>query len=438
MCAARRVRTAPASRFNRDEIHDAVRAEIINTGTEILLGHVQDAHLAFVARRLAPLGVRISRLTTVPDGPDIAEALREAIGRCDLVFVTGGLGPTSDDLTRELTAELLGLPLEPASGVEQAIRERFALRGLEMAERNRRQAMVPRGATVLPNPNGTAPGLHLPPVARDGRSTPHIFLLPGPPRELCPMIDGPVLEILRSIVPDARPRSERVHSVAGLGESLVEDRVGAALGAIEGLEIGYCARPGEVDVRLIGERHVLERAEAALRGALGDHLYGGSGESIEEVTLTLLVGRGCTLALAESCTGGRLADRFTDVPGASAALLACYVTYANSAKIAALGVPSALLAEHGAVSEPAARAMAEGALLRAGSDYALASTGIAGPNGGTSDKPVGTVFVALAEAGRPTDVLREFFPGEREQFKRRVAQCAFDLLRRRLIGSFSL
>ncbi len=406
-----------------------MRIEVLNTGTELLLGNVLNTHLQFLAQTLFPLGLRLQRQVTVPDGSAIRDAVEETFGRADVVLITGGLGPTTDDITRESVAELLGMELIHDETVMAAIERRFARRNMKMSPRNRRQAQRPAQATVLPNPNGTAPGLYLAARMRGKITTPHLFLLPGPPRELQPMVTDQVTPILQRLLPP-RPAIE-MHTVrvAGLGESAVEELIGEHLLALD-LELGYCARPGEVDVRTIGLPHILADAERIIVEKLGPHIVSHDQRSLEKVLVDLLTERRETLACAESCTGGLLAHRITNIPGASAVFLGGYVTYANEVKASALGVDPQLIEAHGAVSEPVARAMAEGARQRAGTGYALATTGIAGPDGGSAEKPVGTVFIALAGKMGETLVERHRFATDRKTFKDLVSQTAFDLLRR--------
>ncbi len=404
-----------------------MHVEVINTGTELLLGHVLNTHLRFLAEALFPLGLRIGRQVTVPDGLVIREALVEAAARAEILLVTGGLGPTTDDITRDVVADWLGLRLVHDEEIMRAITERFARRGLALSARIGLQALRPPEATVLPNEHGTAPGLYLPPTAR----SPHLFLLPGPPRELHPMFTASVLPILQKVLPPRPELAMRNYRTAGLGESAVEELVGAPLLAL-GLEVGYCARPGEVDLRLIGSAEALARAEKIVAAQLGAQLVSRDQSSLEKVIVDRLSARGETLATAESCTGGLLAHRVTNVPGASAVFLEGFVTYANEAKTRALGVDAALLRAHGAVSREVAAAMAEGARTAAGVDHALATTGIAGPGGGSDAKPLGTVFIALATKLGPTTVEQHRFPTDRETFKDLTAQTALDLLRRRL------
>ncbi|CAN5811393.1 competence/damage-inducible protein A [soil metagenome] len=405
-----------------------MRAIVINTGTELLLGSTLNTHLTFLARELFPLGLRIDQQLTVPDGAAIRDALVRAMAEAELVFVTGGLGPTTDDLTREISAELLGLPLREDATVLAAITARLVLRGFPMTGRILRQAQVPAGAVVLPNANGTAPGLY---IAATG-DHPHLFLLPGPPRELHPMVRESVLPILQPLTTARAAVSHRTLSLACVGESMVEAAVGPKLLALPEVELGYCAHAGAVDVRVLGPEAAVVEAERIICAEFPEAVFTDSGESLEGVVVRLLTARRETVAAAESCTGGYLAHRITNVPGASAVFLAGFVTYANEAKASALGVEAELIQLHGAVSEAVVRQMAEGARREANATYALATTGIAGPGGGSPEKPVGTVFIALASAHAETEVLQRLFPADRETFKQLASQHALDLLRRRL------
>lgn len=408
-----------------------MRIEIVNTGSELLLGRTLNTHGHWFGQELFKLGLRVQRLTTVPDGDAIREALDEAVRRSDVVLVTGGLGPTSDDVTREAVSAVLGIELMEDEAALRSLEAFFAERQRDMAEANRRQAQVPVGADVLPNPNGTAPGIYVPPRL-NGAANCGVFLLPGPPRELYPMFAEEVAPRLRSLAgidPSHRVRELRF---TGLGESEIHDRVDAALAALEGLEFGYCARPAEVDVRLIGDAAAVAAGEDLLLSHFAEECFSRDGLSMESVVVGALAERGWRLATAESCTGGLIADRLTDVPGASAVFTHGWVTYANEAKTAELGVPADLLETHGAVSAEVARAMAEGALREAGADLAVAVTGIAGPEGGSEDKPVGTVFLAVAARRDETEVSRQFHRRNRRGFKQSVSQAALELVRRRV------
>src|ERR1041384_3243648 len=246
-----------------------MRATLINTGTELLLGDVQDAHLAFIAREIFPLGLRIEERRTVPDSETIRDASTELFPRCEILFVTGGLGPTTDDLTREMVAESLGLELHQDPELLSSLKQRLRIRGIKWAAGIARQSDVPAGAQVLPNENGSAPGFYLKTNINPRVPSPHIFVLPGPPRELQPMFRKFAMPILKSIIEVPLPVERRAYSIAGVGESLVEEAIGEKVLAIPGIDLGYCARPGEVEVRVIGDRKAVEVAEAVIRSELG-------------------------------------------------------------------------------------------------------------------------------------------------------------------------
>src|SRR6266436_1523323 len=410
-----------------------MRVVVLNTGTELLLGDVHDAHLAFIAKEIFPLGLRIEERRTVPDGEAIRNALAELFSRAEILFVTGGLGPTTDDITREIIADVVGLKMRQDPQLLASLRRRLAARGIKSTSRIARQADVPAGAQILPNENGSASGLYLKANINPRTPSPHLFLLPGPPRELQPIFRASVMPILRSFV-QVPPSTERLYKIACMGESTVEEAIGEKVLAVPGIELGYCARPGEVDVRIIGKPDAVARAEAIIKSQLGPSIFSVAEENLEEVIVKLLTARNETLAVAESCTGGLLANRITNVPGASNVFVAGYVRYANQAKIDMLDVDPKLIEKHGAVSEPVARALAEHARTCAGSNYALATTGVAGPTGGSPEKPVGTVYIALRA---PDDIMvkKLFFPSDRETFKQLTAQAAFDLLRRKILGT---
>ncbi len=416
-----------------------MRLELITTGTELLLGNTLNTHLTYLGEKLLPFGLRIGRQLAIPDGDVIRESLLESFPRNEIVIVTGGLGPTSDDITREITADLLGMSLAEDAEVLQRIKDRLAKRRREVNEQTRRQAQVPVGAQVLPNDFGTAPGLYFPAQAHcpaTGGPSPHLFLLPGPPRELKPMFTNIMAPILREICAGKTKLTEmRNFRLAGLGESEVSAVVEPALLALGDVEIGYCARMGEVIVRVLGTAEQMEAARNVVAASFPQQFFSATDQSLEFTLVDLLKRFGRTVATAESCTGGLIAHRITNVPGASAVLTRGYVTYANSAKTELLGVPEAMLAAHGAVSQEVCTAMVEGCLARADTDYAVAVTGIAGPDGGSAEKPVGTVFIGVASKdGKPTLVERHLFPYERETFKFVVSQTALDLVRRRCIG----
>ncbi|MBJ7256465.1 MAG: competence/damage-inducible protein A [Akkermansiaceae bacterium] len=412
----------------------AVRIEIINTGTELLLGNTLNTHGAWFGRELFKLGLRISRQTTVPDGDAIRESLQEALGRADALIVTGGLGPTSDDLTREITADVLGLEMITDESALRSLEGFFALRGKPMVAANLKQALCPVGADILPNPNGTAPGIYVPPRI-NGESNCAIFLLPGPPRELYPMFHVEVVPRLRALAGIEIAHEALVLKFTGIGESDFHQGIDSALAAVEGLEYGYCAHIGELDLRMIGEAEALAEGRRITLDRFGSYLISDDESSLEKTVVRLLTEKGIKFATAESCTGGLIANRITNVPGASDVFTHGFVTYANAAKSEMLGVSQKDIETSGAVSEIVARAMAEGALKKSGAGISVAVTGIAGPSGGTEDKPVGTAWIAVAMLGGQTESFSVYHPRNRKDFKLAVSQSALEAVRRRLIAT---
>jgi nicotinamide-nucleotide amidase len=409
-----------------------VRVVVINTGTELLLGEVLNTHLRFIAREIFQFGLRVDEQRTVPDSLTLQETFAEIFPRAEIVFVTGGLGPTSDDITRELVSEFLNLELLENSPVHEAISRRLALRRIPATKRIWRQALVPRGGQVLPNENGTAPGIYIAANIDPKTQSPHLFLLPGPPRELEPMFRDFVVPIVRKITAASEKVVMRNFRIANMGESIIEKKIGDAVLAVPGIELGYCARPGEADVRVIGSAEAVSKAEMIVREKLGDAIFSVGDETLAAVLVRFLSERKQTVAIAESCTGGFLANEITNVPGASKVFVAGYVTYSNEGKIRTLDVSRESIEKFGAVSAQVGTEMAEGVRKRAGTTHGIATTGIAGPTGGSAEKPVGTVFVALSSENQPTRCEKFFFPTDRETFKQLVAQRAFDLLRRAL------
>lgn len=416
--------------------------ELVNTGSELMLGRVLNTHQQWLCRRLADLGHMVSRQVAVPDaGADIQQAVREALGRADLILTTGGLGPTSDDITRDLIAQLFGKDLREDASSLANIEQFFKSRGRAMPERVRVQAMVPEDALVLPNLHGTAPGLALHLASNPFRPgyEAWLIMLPGPPRELRPMFDSSVIPLIHDKFPAANSFVCRTLRTTGIGESLVEQHVSGPLAkaVAQGLQIGYCARPGQVDVRLTAEglraRDLVDDAERTVRRLLSKWIFGTEDDDLETAVIRLLTEQKKTVAVAESCTGGCISHLLTNVPGASAVVLGGFITYSNEVKEKLVGVRHEDLVAHGAVSEVVARAMAEGARKVLGADYALSATGVAGPSGGSTEKPVGTVFIGLSSASGT--VAREFFnPYDRETFKIVTANQAIELLRRSLLG----
>ena len=408
-----------------------MRIELINTGDELLVGRVLNTHQQWLCRQLADLGYEVSRQVCVPDSrPRIQAALRESLDRAELVIATGGLGPTSDDLTCRCAARVLGRKLLLHLPTLSAIRHYFAARRRPMPAHVEVQAMIPEGATVLPNPNGTAPGLALD-ISPGGQC---LILLPGPPRELRPMFLASVVPLLKRKFPLSSPFQCRTFKTTGLGESVIEKKIAGPLRPLvrDGLQLAYCARVGEVDVRLAARGKkaaaLLAKGGKVVEKLLGPLIFGADDDSLESVLIRLLAARKKTLAVAESCTGGFLSHRLTNVPGASAVFLGGVVAYSNQVKQDLLEVRAETLSRHGAVSEPVAREMAGGARRLLGADYALAVTGIAGPSGGTPEKPVGTAFIALSQH-KGTDVLLQYSPVDRETFKFAISQRALDFLR---------
>ena len=418
-----------------------MEVELINTGSELMLGRVLNTHQQWICRQMADHGYTVDRqIGIADDGSVIQGAVREALTRSDLIITTGGLGPTSDDLTRDLIAQLLGKSLSEDPAALANIERFFQARSRPMPARTRVQAMVPDGAVVLANAHGTAPGLAIRVDPRPGQTSPRwLILLPGPPRELHPMFLDQALPLIEREFPLETPFVCRTLRTSGMGESMVEERIAGPLKrwTDEGMDLGYCARTGEVDVRLVSRRAdavaKVAEAEAVCRELLAKHLFGTDDETMEGVVVRSLTERTKTVGTAESCTGGFIANRITNVPGASAVLRGSVIAYHNDLKQTLLNVPESLLAAQGAVSEPVARAMAEGARTLLRVDYALAVTGIAGPGGGSAEKPVGTVFIALASAA-PTVVLKQINPFDRETFKYVTSQQALNLLRRTLLG----
>ena len=413
-----------------------MRIEILTTGTELLLGTTMNTHGKWFGEQLFKLGMRVQRLTTVPDGDAISDALRECVSRADAVIVTGGLGPTSDDLTREATAAVIGAELIEDEAAMRSLEAFFAARNLEMAAANRKQAQAIVGADVLPNGNGTAPGIYVPPRLNRAANC-AIFLLPGPPRELYPMFRDEVAPRLVGLAGLSKPPGMLELKLAGVGESNLQEEIDADLAAIRGLEVGYCARIGEVDLRLIGEDAAVAAGRALAMEKFSKQIFSEDGSTLETTVVRLLTEHGLTLATAESCTGGMISNRITDVPGSSAVFTHGFITYANEAKRQVLGVPQELLDRHGAVSEPVARAMAEGAQKVSGCDIAVAVTGIAGPDGGTEEKPVGTVWIAWARKDQPTLAVRKIHPRNRKDFKLATSQSALDGVRRLVDRSYT-
>lgn len=408
-------------------------AEIVSVGTELLMGQIVNTDAQFIASHLAPLGYRALYQVTVGDNPArLAGVVQSALARADVLLFTGGLGPTDDDLTKETVAQALGLEMAVVPEEEARLRAYFASRGKEMTPNNLKQARFPTGSIILPNPNGTAPGCIM---EADGKAA---ILMPGPPRELYPMFRDHVLPYLE------KRSGVRLHSrelrIFGMGESEVTYRLRDLIAAQTNPTIAPYVKTSEVTLRVTaqcqddaeGERLVAPVIDAIL-ARLGSIVYSTNGEPLPALCVRLLLRQGATLAVAESCTGGMLASSIVDIPGCSACFLEGAVTYANGAKVRRLGVSEGTLATDGAVSLACAQQMAEGLRAAAGTTYALATTGIAGPDGGTPEKPVGLVYVALAGPGR-TEVRKLLLSGDRARIRTAATLHALDLLRRSLLG----
>ncbi len=408
-------------------------AEIISVGTELLMGQIVDTNAQYISQRLAEAGINQYFRATVGDNHDrLYDTIRTAVERADLVILTGGLGPTEDDLTKETAADVLGYGgdfiLHEASLA--AMERRFSHMHRVMTANNRKQAMFPKEALIMPNANGTAPGCIL---EKEGKA---VILLPGPPREMVPMFDESVMPYL--LKRNQGKLYSRTLRIYGMGESAVEDRLRDMIDSQTNPTIAPYALTGETTLRVTARCRDDAEGEAlvrpvieAIRQRLGDVLYSTHGEQLHEVCARLLTAQGKTLAVAESFTGGLLASTLICVPGSSAWMLEGCVTYSNAAKERRLGVLPQTLAAHGAVSRETALEMARGMRGTSGADFALATTGIAGPDGGTPEKPVGLAYLALAyEGGEEVHELR--LVGNRERIRGTGVLEALDMLRRRL------
>jgi len=413
-----------------------VQAELIAIGTELLLGFTVNSNTAFLARRLAELGVDCYHQVTVGDNPGrLARAVHLSLTRADWVITCGGLGPTVDDVTLPTLAKAAKRSLVLDRAIVHRLRERFARLGIPMPQANLRQAYVPHGAVVLPNRIGTAPGFILP-LRRK-----LLIALPGPPQELEPMFTEQAIPWLKRRYPATGILVSRTVELTGITESEVDSKVADLLRLRGNVTVGIYAHPAQVDLRITARgrtaataRSAIRRIETAIRQRLGPLVYGADDETLEGVAGRLLARRRRTLAIAESCTGGLVGHRITQVSGSSAYFAGGIVAYANRMKASLAGVPASLLRKHGAVSDPVARAMAVRIRHAARTTYGLAITGIAGPTGGTVEKPVGLVYIALADPRRVV-CHRHQLTGDRATVKWKASQAALDLLRRTLLGS---
>ena len=413
-------------------------AEILAVGSELLTPYRSDTNSLYLTARLNELGIEVRAKAIVGDSAaDLAALFEHALARADLVLLTGGLGPTADDVTRETVAAVLGLPLDEDADILASLRARFAARGVPMPEINRRQARVPRGATILPNLNGTAPGLWLEAADRV------VVLLPGPPRELQPIFQEHVGPRLAGRTA-GRGLRRRVIKVTGRPESQVEEIAQPVYRKMADwttpVDTTILAAPGQIELHLSARGadldevdRVLEQAVQMLASTLGDIVFSTDGRNLPDVVGDMLRRRGARVALGESCTGGLVLGRLTDVAGSSEWVLGGITAYADDVKVAQLGVPAELIADHGAVSEPVAAAMAQGARERLGAELGIGVTGIAGPAGGSATKPVGTVVIAVSLG--PLEEVRTFrFLGDRQMVRQQATQAALEMARRALMS----
>lgn len=406
-------------------------AEILSVGTELLMGQVLNSDAHYIAKSLAPSGIDLYHQTVVGDNPKrLKDAIALAFSRSDVVLFTGGLGPTDDDLTKETVAEAMGFRLEFYEDQWQILKDYFESKNRTIAPNNRKQVLFPRPCRILPNPNGTAPGCIM---EKDGKAA---VLLPGPPRELIPMFDHYVMPYL--LERSGHRLYSREVRIFGMGESEVAYRLDHLIKNQTNPTIAPYVKTGEVTLRVTARCQNDAEGEALvlpilseIRSLLGDLVYSDCGEELKEVCHKALLANGQTLSVAESCTGGLLASAFVDQSGSSGYFTEGAITYSNEAKMRRLGVSEKTLREHGAVSEACAREMAEGIRRAAQTDFALSTTGIAGPDGGTPEKPVGLVYVALAT--KETTLVKELrLWGERARIRHLTVLHALDLLRKYL------
>lgn len=415
-----------------------MKIELVTIGDELLLGFTIDTNAAHLARELSAIGVEIERRTTVGDRADIiAAAVRDALDRTGAVITTGGLGPTSDDLTKPAIAALFGREMtfdeEHFAWMAERWRRRF---DREIPVANRQQAMIPAGARKLRNLHGSAPGIWL----EDERGR-WVAMLPGVPREMRGMLADTLLPIVGERVSGDRVVRSRTLRTTGVAESLLAERVEPVAGALGDVSLAYLPNVDGVDLRVtvrgvptVDADRRLEAAAAQLRSVVGDDAYGEGTADLAAVVLDACRARGLSIAVGESCTGGMLGERLTGVPGSSDVFVGGVIAYADEIKTSLLGVPAAIIREHGAVSEPVVRAMATGARDRTGAEIGIGITGIAGPDGGTPEKPVGTVWVGVDVAGEVQSALLHSW-GDRQEVRQRAAQAALNLARRALGGA---
>jgi len=414
-----------------------MKCEIIAVGSELLTPYRQDTNSLFLTEKLNEIGVAVTFKTIVGDKRrDLVSAVRTALGRADLVAVMGGLGPTEDDLSREAVAEALGVGIRRDNSIVVELAQRFAQRRMQMTDNNLKQADVIEGAVVLPNAHGTAPGLWM--DTKFGHHRKLVMLVPGPPGECKPLFAGQCIPRLKAILPP-RHIAKRVLKASMIGESAADTLLAPIYTKYQDVETTILAGNCEIQLQLFCAKPSLEAAQARvdelasrLEEALDLYLFSSTGETLEQIVLFYLELKRETLAVAESCTGGLLAQRITSISGSSRSFLGGAVVYSNELKTDFCGVPPALIGEHGAVSADVAEAMARGIRQRTGASMGVGITGIAGPNGGTEQKPVGLVYIAVSY-GAKTESLECNFRGDRERIRMWASQQALDMVRRRLM-----
>lgn len=410
-----------------------MRCEILSIGTEILLGDILNTNAQYLSRRLADLGISVFFHTTVGDNPKrLKDALEIAFSRSDMVIATGGLGPTTDDLTKEVSAEYFGRKLILHEESFQRIKSFFEKRGLPLTEGNIKQAYIIEGSKVIPNDWGTAPGI----ILEENNKV--LILLPGPPREMIPMFENYVVPYLTSF--SSGVICSRVLRVCGIGESFMEEKVKDLILNSTNPTIAPYAKEGEAILRITAKAESKEKAEEMIEGVvkkirerLGDYIYGEGDTTLEEVLVKLLIERSLTISVAESCTGGLISARFVNVPGVSKVFKGSIIAYSNDVKIKELGISEDILRDFGAVSSQCAMEMAKNIAFKMGTNIGLSATGIAGPEGGTPDKPVGLVYLGLYINGKIS--YKELkLSGDRNRIRLYTTVNALDFVRRGILG----
>lgn len=414
-----------------------MNSEIIAIGSELLTPHRQDTNSLYITEKLNLLGVNVTFKTIVGDRKKhLVDAIRNALRRTDIIVVMGGLGPTEDDLTREATAEALGIGIKRNPDLIAHLYTRAAALRWTLTKNNEKQADVLEGAVILENPNGSAPGQWLDTVYGEHRKL--VMLLPGPPSEIKPMFDNQCVPRLKEILPK-RNIAVRVLKAAMIGESACDARIAPIYTQYKDVETTILANIGDIQLNLICGKPIMQLAQARVDELAGrieeeleEFIYSSQGETLEQIVLYYLEMRGATLSVAESCTGGLMAQRLTSISGSSRSFVGGAVVYSNELKTKFAGVPPELIEKHGAVSREVAQTLAEGMRQRCDSTYGVGITGIAGPGGATEDKPVGLVYIGVTD-GKDTEVVEKRFNGDRHRIRQYASQQALDLVRRRLM-----